>query len=244
MIYRLAKISLLIVSLAMIIISGGCADSESDVENEYLIRIGDRIVTVIDFNEAFEIVKTAYPHHLRNDREDLKKAQVRLLKQMAIEMIVLEKASALGIEVSDAELEQSIAEIKSDYPEGVFEETLLEFAVSYESWKDRLRTRLIMEKVIDKQLKDQIVITPEDVARYYEDNFKDRKQDSDEGENPNDIDEAIIEILRRKKIEEAYNLWIRELKANYTIEINSAQWEKITGTKDISEKDLNIGAPE
>jgi len=230
-------------SLLMIIILGGCADSESDIENEYLIRIGDRVVTVIDFNEAFEIVKTAYPHHLRNDREDLKKAQVRLLKQMAIEMIVLEKASALGIEVSDAELEQSIAEIKSDYPEGVFEETLLEFAVSYESWKDRLRTRLIMEKVINKQLKDQIIITPEDIARYYEDNLKSRKQNSGEIENPNDIDEAIIEILRRKKIEEAYNQWIRELKVNYKIEINSTQWEKITGTKDISEKDLNIGVP-
>lgn len=243
MIHRLAKISSLIGSLLLIIILGGCADSESEIENEYLIRIGDRIVTVIEFNEAFEIVKTAYPHHLRKDRKDLKKAQVRLLKQMAIEMIVLEKARALGIEVSDAELEQSINEIKSDYPEGAFEETLLEFAVSYESWKDRLRTRLIMEKVIDMQLKDQIVITPEDITRYYEDNFKGQKQDSELSENSNDINEAIIKILRRKKIEEAYNQWIRELKANYKIEINSAQWEKITGTKDISEEDLNIGVP-
>jgi hypothetical protein len=237
----LIKISPLMGSLLMIIILGGCADSGSDIENEYLVRIGDRVVTVMDFNEAFEIVKTAYPHHIRDDREDLKKAQVRLLKQMAIEMIVLEKAKELGIEISDAEVEQSVSEIKSDYPEGVFEETLLEFAVSYETWKDRLRTRLIMEKVIHKELKDQIVIVPEDIARYYEDNFKDQKQDSDLNENSNDINEAIIKILRREKIEEAYNQWIRELKANYKIDINSTQWEKISGTKDISEKDLNIG---
>ena len=46
-----------------------------------------------------------------------------------------------------------------------------------------------------------------------------------------------------KKMEEAYNQWIREVKANFKIEINSTQWEKITGTKDISEKDLNIGTP-
>jgi len=124
---------------------------------------------------------------------------LRLLNQMTIELIVLERAKVLGIEISDAEVEQAVAEIKSDYPEGVFEETLLEFAVSFKTWVDRLRTRLIMEKVIDKELKDQIVITPEDVASYYEQNYKDQKPDSEISKNSNDINEAIIEILRRKK---------------------------------------------
>jgi hypothetical protein len=208
-----------------------------------LIRIGSRIVTVLDFKEAFEITKAAYPHDIRNHREEITKAQLRLLNQMAIELIVLERAKALGIEISDVEVEQAVAEIKSDYPEGVFEETLLEFAVSYKIWEDRLRTRLIMEKVIDKELKDQIVITPEDVASYYEKNYKDQKQDSDISKNSIDINEAIIKILRRKKVEDAYDPWLRELKSHYKIEINSTQWENISGTKNISAKDLKIGKP-
>ena len=44
---------------------------------------------------------------------------------------------------------QAAAEIKKDYPEDTFEKTLLEFAVSYESWETRLRNRLLMEKVVD-----------------------------------------------------------------------------------------------
>jgi FKBP-type peptidyl-prolyl cis-trans isomerase (trigger factor) len=160
------KIFLLTGSLLMIIALAGCSDADPDIENEYLIRIGNRVVTVLDFKEAFEITKAAYPHDMRNDREETLKAQLRLLNQMSIELIVLERAKALEIEISDAEVEQAVAEIKKDYPEGVFEETLLEFAVSYKTWVDRLRTRLIMEKVIDKELKDQIVITPEDIASY------------------------------------------------------------------------------
>ena len=229
--YQLAGCLLMIIALA------GCADSGSNDENEVLIRIGDRIVTVLEFNEAFEIAKTAFPHHMRHNREDLQKAQLRLLNQMTVEMILLERAEELGIEISEAEVEKAVAEIKSDYPEGVFEETLLEFAVSYKTWKDRLRIRLIIEKVVDKELKDQIKITPEDIARYYEENYKGQKFDSNVDENAKDINEAIIKNLRRKKTEQAYNSWINELKTRYEIEVNSAQWEKIIGSNNIASKD-------
>jgi hypothetical protein len=35
--------------------------------------------------------------------------------------------------------------------------------------------------------------------------------------------------LRRKKAEEAYTSWIKDLQTRYTIEINRVQWEKIFG---------------
>ena len=237
------KLSLLIGSLLLIIIWGGCSDSETNVEDEYLLRLGTRSVTVLEFNEAFEIAKIAYPHQIRNKPEDLKKAQLRLINQMMIELMVLERAQELGIELSKTEVEDAIAEIKSDYPEGVFEETLLEVAVSYETWVKRLKTRLIMEKVIDKELKDKIVITPEDISIYYEENFKGKQQASELNEDSGDINEAIIKILRRKKLEEAYSVWINELKSNYKIEVNNTQWEKISGAEKISHKDLELDDP-
>ena len=229
--YQLAGCLLIFFALA------GCADSDSDDENEVLIRIGDRIVTVLEFNEAFEIAKTAFPHHARHDHEDLQKAKLRLLNQMTVEMILLERAKELGIDISEAEVEKAVAGIKSDYPEGVFEETLLEFAVSYKTWEDRLRTRLIIEKVIDQELKEQIKINPEDISRYYEENYKGQEFDSKVDENANDINEAIVRNLRRKKAEQAYNSWIEELKTKYEIEINSVQWEKIIGSDDLADKD-------
>ena len=230
--------------LLVIIAVFGCADSETSVEDQYLIRLGNRTVTVHEFNEAFEIAKIAYPHQIRNKPDDLRKAQLRLINQMMVELMVLERAQELGIELSEAELENAIAEIKSDYPEGVFEETLLEVAVSYETWAKRLKTRLIMEKVIDYELKDKIVITPGDISIYYEENFKGKQQTSELNEDSGDINEAIIKILRRKKLEEAYSLWINELKSKYKIEVNNTQWERISGYEEkLSEKDLKIDIP-
>lgn len=209
--------------------SVGCMNSESNPDAEQLIRVGTRVLTVLDFNQAFEIAKTAYPHNLRYEPDDYRNAQLRLLNELTIEMIILERAAELGIAISEEEVENAVADVKKDYPEDTFEKTLLEFAISFEAWQDRLRNRLLMEKVIDQELKDQIIITSEDIAQYYESNFKSKLPDADSEMIREDINEMIIEQLRREKMEQAYQTWINKLKQQYPIEINSIQWERITG---------------
>lgn len=209
----------------------------SNPDDENLIQVRDRVLTVLEFNQAFEISKTAYPHDLRYEPDDFKNAQLRLLNQLMVEMIILERAEELGLYISDEELEEAVADIKKDYPEDTFEKTLLEYAVSYKSWEARLRNRLLMEKVVDSELKNQVVITPEDIAQYYQKNFKAKTPDKDPVAKIDDINEMIIKHLRRKKREEAYQKWMKELKQQYNIEINSSQWERISGSHYRQEED-------
>ncbi len=212
-------------------------NSESNPDAEQLIRVRDRVLTVLEFNHAFEISKTAYSHNLRDEPDDYRNAQLRLLNELTVEMIILERGAELGLSISDEELEKAVADVKKDYPEDTFEKTLLEFAVSYETWQDRLRNRLLMEKVIDHELKDQILITSEDIAQYYEKNFRTKAPDPDSEMNAEDINKMIIEQLRREKMEQAYQTWINKLKQQYPIEINSIQWERISGSR-LNEKEI------
>ena len=209
----------------------GCGEKGSGLGNEVLISLGDRVVTVLDFNEAFEISKIEFGDSTSEQSEDLRKAQLRLLNELILELVLLERAHEIGISVTDIELERAVAAIKSDYPAGEFEETLLEFAVSYETWENRLKTRLIMEKVIEKELENRITITPEDIAEYYKKNFQGKKGESESTPAAGDINEIIVKQLRREKAEENYKSWIEELKAKYDIEINDEQWEKITDSQ-------------
>jgi hypothetical protein len=216
-------------------VSSGCEPKEAGTENEVLLRVGDRVLTVLEFNKAFEIAETAYPHHIPQQSDELRKAKARLLNQLTVEMVCLERAEELEITVADSELQKVVTGIKSDYPEGEFEKTLLEAAVTYESWESRLKTRLIMEKVIEQDLENPLTITPEDIADYYKENYKGAEMNSNSGEAPNEISEVIVNQLRREKAEEAYLAWIKDLKNKYTIAINSEQWEKISGSKTILE---------
>jgi hypothetical protein len=215
----------------------GCMDSESNPDAEQLIRVRDRVLTVLEFNQALEISKTAYSHNLRYEPDEYRNAQLRLLNELTIEMIILERAAELGLAISDDEVEKTVADFKKDYPEDTFEKTLLEFAVSYETWQDRLRNRLLMEKVINHELEDQILITSEDIAKYYEENFRDKAPDAESELNAEGINKMIIEQLRREKLEQAYQRWINKLKQQYPIEISSVQWERISGSH-LSEKEI------
>jgi len=145
-----------------------CSKPKSTEKDEYLIRVEDRVVTVFDFQKAFEIAEAAIPHSVLQDSSALKESKKRLLNQMTEEMVLLERAKELGIDILKSEIDKKITEIKSDYPDGVFEEVLLEYAVSYESWKKGLKTRMLIEKLIEKQLSAKIVITADDISRYYE----------------------------------------------------------------------------
>jgi hypothetical protein len=231
MIERNLKTLWLIGSFSFLFLSFGCGEKDSGLGNEVLIRLGDQVVTVLDFNEAFEISEIASAHGSSEQSEDLRKAQLRFLNELILEMILLERAGETGISVTDIELEGAVAAIKSDYPSGEFEKSLLEFAVSYETWESRLKTRLIMEKVIEKELENRITITPEDIAAHYKKNFQGKKSEFESTPASGDIHEIIVKQLRREKAEERYKTWIEELKTNYKIEIDNEQWEKIAGSQ-------------
>ncbi|MBW2246281.1 MAG: SurA N-terminal domain-containing protein [Deltaproteobacteria bacterium] len=216
--------------LSIIYPLAGCADSESKYRDEYFIRVGDSVITVLDFNRAFEIVKTSYSHGAMQQPDAVKEARLRFVKQMTEEMILRERARDIGIKITDEEVKQAVEDIKQDYPENVFDQILLEYAVSYQLWEKGLETRLLMEKVIAKELGGQIVVTPDDVSKYYEAHHKNDELIPDKKEVPKDINETIIRNLRRKKIEQAYKPWIKELQKKYIIEINKVQWKKIIGS--------------
>ena len=205
----------------------GCSGHDTGTGDEYLIRIGERVVTVADFNRAFEIAKTAYTHNSLQNPEDTKEAQLRLLNQMTEELVLLQRAGELGIGVSDEELEKAIEKIKADFPDDAFEQTLLEYAVSYKSWKSGLKTRLLMEKLVQQELKDETVIQPDEVAKFYEENYNSDATQSGDTRNPAAVEEIIVKQLRRVKIENAYRNWIENLRKRYTIDINRDQWNKI-----------------
>jgi hypothetical protein len=142
--------------------------------------------------------------------------------------MMLQRAREVGIAVEAGELEAAVKEIKSDYPKGEFENTLLEFAVSYDTWRNRLKDRMVIEKLIDRELKESVDLSSEEIADYYRKNYQTLGAD---GENTRgseeDINETIIANLRRNKAEKAYDQWIKSLKDRYPVEVNQRMWQKV-----------------
>lgn len=211
--------------LAILMLWAGCTNSNTSDNADFLIRVRDSVVTVGDFKKAFEIAKSAYSHNDMQNPEAFKAAQMRLLNQLAEELLLIERAKELNIRVTETEIEAAVEALKSDYPDGHFEKMLLEQAVSYPIWKQRLQRRMLMEKVIEEELKARITIEPGEILAYYDTHIRPK---SDATMMSGDPDQVIVTQLRRKKAEDAYGEWIKDLEKQYPIEINQIQWENIT----------------
>jgi len=218
-------IRLSVVISCALFLATACA--KDNTANAYLIRVREHQVTLSDFQQAVESAREeAFPEERNIDPEMLNQLRVQVLNQLTEELIIIERGAELGISVSEAELDKALAAIKADYPDNTFDETLLENAISLEAWKQKLARRLVVEKVIAKELIDNVKLTTEEMAEYYQEANKksaSRNIDSDEQ------NEKIVLQLRRIKAEAAYRQWIEDLRSRYQVEINQAQWEKLIG---------------
>lgn len=225
----------------------GC-QRERTPNNAVLMQIGDQIVTVAEYRRDLNIYRTAtgaYPDEdLAADRE----MQIRFVRQMADQLVLLEHAHALSIEVNDRDLEIALAAIQRDYPDDVFEQLLLENAITLEEWKSSLRTRLIIERVIRQELEDHVRISEDDMAQFMSQMHRDR-QDGETGREseavPTPSDKSIVNQLRRSKTEVAYAAWIADLKKKYPVEINQAVLnEVLSATTGSGNRDGDDGRPQ
>ena len=214
---------------------GGCKGGDSEGRPVFLLRVGQSVVTPSEFQRAFEIAKVAYPHNTLQELAVRREAQLRLLEEMIDELILLQEAHNLRIAVDPEELTAAVQKIKADYPEGVFEQVLLENAIPYAEWEKAVRRRLLIEKVVEAGLIDTVELTPQDIAAFLATRGPAAAGSTAASDAPPAtelrIDTKLIRFLRKQKAEAAYADWLKGLHAKYAVEINQNLWDQITGAE-------------
>jgi len=232
---RYVIIFLVIFFIACICNISGCSLSDQkDDRKNYLIKVGKIKLFTNEFNQIFEIVKAGYAKDI--NEIEYKIAKFRLLINLSQEMLLINEAQKLGINISEEELNKAINSIKEDYSKNLFERMFIEKAISFEVWKKRLKSRLTINKLIASNLLKDVTILPEDIIKYYKTaynskeqlEFKKNKRDKTVSDNPPFLDDnkKIVKYLRNKKAQELYRGWFENLKKSYGIEINKNEWEK------------------
>ncbi len=223
--------SLIVVSF-FVTISGltGCSSPEESPPKEddtYLIKIDEHIITVTDYYQALEIAQISYSN-LKLKPEVNKAVRVRLLNQIIEEAVLKIRAKTLGIVISEKELEQVTEEVKRDYLKKMFDKTLLENAINLAQWKEKLKTRLLMERVIAQELENKIDISKKDIKACYNIYYKNNERNtSSERESKEQILSKITKKLQKQRAEKLYPQWIKQLQSEYSVVINQKAWQKI-----------------
>jgi parvulin-like peptidyl-prolyl isomerase len=130
--------------------------------------VDDHTLTLSEFNAFFEPLKMNYDREDGGDDTSLREARARFFLELIEEMIILRRAEELGLQVTSGELQQALKNIEGDYDDQGLQDMFMKQAISLETWKERIRRQLLVEKVLNQELGASISVTPDEMRQYYD----------------------------------------------------------------------------
>jgi len=225
----------LIIALALIG-CGGCQHEPAVDDTRVLMTVGDQEIHQDEFQRAYRVFRAAYGAEADEDSAAQRaRSIIRFDDQLADEMVLMAYAQDTGVAISDEDLDRAVEEIRQDYPEGLFEQMLLETAVNFADWKAALRRRLTIERLVQQDLAAKVRISEADIAAYYREHGDERPPAAvpEEGASAAQIDQMIIQQLRRQKTEAAYGPWMEAIRAKYPVTIDQELVKSIIADRGI-----------
>jgi parvulin-like peptidyl-prolyl isomerase len=162
--------SICITLLALTANISGCEKSETE-EEKVAVKVGKRTITLKQFEEALKLLLPEGTSDVKAD--ELRNLKSNLLSQLIEEELVIEEARRMGIDVSEEELASEVMSIRQEYGEGEFREVVVSRYGDLENWKDEIRRKILVRKVVGEVMEARVEVTDEEARSYYEENIKD-----------------------------------------------------------------------
>ena len=126
--------------------------------------VNDDIITLSELSEMALSLNPTSSEAL-NDRE--------LLDKMIEQKLFEQEAEKRGITVSEAELDASVEGVRQRYNlnEEQMNEVLKKQGLTPEAFREQWRAQTLGNKLLESQLKNKIVVTDDEIRRYYERNY-------------------------------------------------------------------------
>lgn len=143
----------------------------------------DRIVAIVnnDVISLYELEKHALPYVNKIKASDyppsqetalIKKLMIKMLNELIDLKLAEQELEKLKIKVSDQEVDRTIKRMVDarGYTQEQLKEGLEAEGMTMEDYRERIKKQLERRKLVNKEVRSKIVITREDVEKYFEEN--------------------------------------------------------------------------
>ncbi len=105
--------------------------------------------------------------------EKLKSEYGEILTDLIVQELVVQELVNQDIGITDHELLKAEEAVREDYPEGAFDQMLVEEYIDLKAWRRQLKNYLAMKKFFQQELRPQIKIDYKEAEQYYRDHISD-----------------------------------------------------------------------
>jgi parvulin-like peptidyl-prolyl isomerase len=159
--------------LALLAVSAA-APAQTYLVNRVVLRINDRIATLQQFQTALAERRAAISESTEIDDQRrevlLSAAGRRVLADLYEEMLLQSRADQLALRVSEAELDQAVAQTRSRMglqDDAEFRRALATAGLDEESLRTRLRNSQLVQQVLSREVQSRVEVDEEELRRFW-----------------------------------------------------------------------------
>lgn len=159
---RPAQVGLLLLLLT------GCWQQKPSPMTATVALVNDEPITVQELQAAVSETKDKGSQTLEATAEEKEELARRLLEQLIERKTLLQEARRLQIQLTEGEIRDRLSEIREGVDEEAFLRYLSERNLTQEAWEASARETLLIEKLLNQLVGDQISLPEEELLQYYD----------------------------------------------------------------------------
>jgi len=142
---------------------------------DYAASVNGEKIPLQDFEDRLQVRMDLMGNAAALNSDEKMRIRREFLNELVDEKILLIRARALGMSVSDDELNKKLEDIKADYPEGL--EKIFPKSKDFKSWKEDLKKRILLEKLVEKDVNSAITVTDAEALAFFKANQEYRRSE-------------------------------------------------------------------
>jgi peptidyl-prolyl cis-trans isomerase SurA len=155
---------------------------QAEVLNRVVLRINDRIATLLDYRHRREEMVREILRREQDPEERqrlLGQAGELVFADMYRELLLDSRADQLAVEISDAQLDASMLQLRENYnikTDQEFAAALAQSGLTEQQLRAQLRNTLRIQEVRGREVQSRVKVDEEDLRRYYRKNLEQFRQ--------------------------------------------------------------------
>jgi peptidyl-prolyl cis-trans isomerase C len=168
---RRSRLTGLLLAVLLLLLPS-CRGQENRDPDSVVVLVNDQKVTLRAYEarlaEETALVKSDPPLNA----QETASLQEAVLDRLIEETVMLQRAGTLSLSVDEAELSSRIGEIRREYKGEQFDRLFGKDGIGYPGWKEALRKRILLEKLVASEVNEKISVKIDEAERYYRKNRK------------------------------------------------------------------------
>ncbi len=155
------------------------SQSHAEMIDRIIAIVNDDVITFSDLNREGASLFRRITQQAPPDQVDmaLLQAQEELLTSLIDKLIVEQRASKMGVSVSDAEVSNAVERViaRNNITADVFWQNLQRMGTSKEDYRNVLKNQILQQKLVSYELRSKVVIPEAKIKEYYEQHYAQKR---------------------------------------------------------------------